>query len=98
MKKLISDISAIPEPYQFISILWLSFLMAGVATGIFFSVIDPMQLEACVDFPEMGRIGAYTTGFFLFWILTAASSLLSCYFILPRKGSGAGDQSKADQA
>ncbi len=83
--KLVEDISPIPEPYRFISILWLSFLMAGIATGVFFSAIDPMELKPCVAFPEIGRIGAYTVGFFLFWLLTAASSLMSCYFILPGK-------------
>jgi len=88
--KLIDDIPPIPEPYRFISILWLSFLMAGIATGAFFSVIDPMELKACIDFPEIGRIGAYSVGFFLFWLLTASSSLLSCYFILPRKRKNPG--------
>lgn len=95
--KLVDDIPPIPEPYQFISILWLSFLMAGIATGVFFSAIDPMELRACIDFPEIGRIGAYTVGFFLFWLLTASSSLLSCYFILPRKGKKSGTDPTVNQ-
>ena len=97
MKKLIDDISPIPEPYQFISILWISFLMAGIATGVFFSAIDPLELEACVDFPEVGRMGAYSIGFFLFWLLTASSSLISCYFILPRKRKTNGDDATVRQ-
>lgn len=67
------------------TVLWLSFLMAGIATGCFFSVIDPFELQYCVDFPEMSRTGAYSIGFFLFWLLTASSSLLAAFFIYPTK-------------
>lgn len=67
------------------TVLWLSFLMAGIATGCFFSVIDPFELQYCVDFPDMSRTGAYSIGFFLFWLLTASSSLLAAFFIYPTK-------------
>ena len=89
--RVFDEVSQIPEPYRFITILWLSFLMAGIATGVFFSAIDPMILGACVDFPDIGRIGAYSTGFFLFWMLTASSSLLCCYFIQPKKSGLTGN-------
>jgi len=65
--------------------LWLSFLMAGIATGVFFSVIDPLDLKYCVNFPEVNRTTAYSIGFFLFWLLTASSSLLAVFFIYPSK-------------
>lgn len=67
------------------AVLWLSFLMAGAATGFFFSVIDPLELQYCVDFPEVSRTGAYSIGFFLFWLLTSSSSLLAVFFIYPTK-------------
>lgn len=67
------------------TVLWLSFLMAGIATGFFFSVIDPYELRYCVDFPEISRTGAYTVGFFLFWLLTSVTGLLSALFIYPSK-------------
>ncbi len=67
------------------TVLWLSFLMAGVATGAFFSAIDPLELKYCVSFPEVSRTAAYSIGFFLFWLLTASSSLLSVFFIYPTK-------------
>jgi len=73
----------IPRTQRIITVLWLSFLMAGVATGIFFSSIDPLELKYCVSFPEVSRTGAYTIGFFLFWLLTAASSLLAVFFTYP---------------
>ena len=73
------------------TVLWLSFLMAGIATGCFFSVIDPFELQYCVDFPDMSRTGAYSIGFFLFWLLTASSSLLAAFFIYPTKESKPSD-------
>ena len=59
------------------SILWPSFVMAGVATGIFFSVVDPARVW---DGP---RIEAYSLGFFVFWAMAAASSFLTCFFRKP---------------
>ncbi len=73
----------IPGPQRLIAVLWLSFLMAGIATGVFFSVIDPLELKYCVSFPEISRSGAYSVGFLLFWLLTSASSLLAVYFTYP---------------
>lgn len=72
-----------PVPARFGAVLWLSFLLAAVATGIFFSAIDPEELRFCVTFPEVSRIGAYTIGFFLFWLLTAASGVLAVAFTYP---------------
>lgn len=64
-----------------IIILWLSFVLAAIATGAFFSAIDPDALRSCVTFPEISRLGAYTVGFLLFWLLTTSSALLSSYFL-----------------
>lgn len=74
---------AIPLPQRIVTVLWASFLMAGVATGVFFSAIDPLELRYCVSFPEVSRTGAYTIGFFLFWLLTSASSLLAVFLTYP---------------
>ena len=57
--------------------------MAGIATGVFFSTIDPLELKYCVDFPEVSRTGAYSIGFILFWLLTSASGLLSVFLTYP---------------
>jgi len=73
----------IPRPQRVAAILWLSFLMAGIATGIFFSLIDPMELKYCVDFPEVNRTAAYSVGFLLFWLLTGTSSMLAVFFTHP---------------
>ncbi|MGE0861479.1 MAG: hypothetical protein AB7P42_20355 [Gammaproteobacteria bacterium] len=77
-----------PVPARFGAVLWLSFLLAAAATGVFFSTIDPEVLQPCVpEFPEVGRTGAYTIGFFLFWLLTAASGVLAVAFTYPPPAS-----------
>ncbi len=78
-------IGSLPTAQIVATTLWLSFLMAGVATGVFFSAIDPLELRYCVDFPEVNRTAAYSIGFFLFWLLTASSSLLAVFFLYPTK-------------
>lgn len=73
----------IPPIQRFIAILWPSFLTSGVATILFFTAFDPQHLLMYTDFAEMSRLGAYTLGFFLFWLLTTLSSALTCYFRQP---------------
>jgi len=53
-------------------IVWPSFVAAGVAEVVFFNVFDPSDFE-------LGRLGAYTAGFFLFWLLAAVSSTLTWF-------------------
>ena len=63
--------------------LWPSFITAGIATVLFFMVFDPGELVANGMLPAVSRLGAYSIGFFLFWLLTASSCLLTCYFQRP---------------
>lgn len=65
---------------QAIGILWPSFLMAGAASGLFFSLVDPAELSVFGQSIQLGRLAAYTLGFFAFWSLGAASSALTCFF------------------
>ncbi len=74
---------AIPAIQRVISVLWPSFLTAGLATVLFFAAFDPKELQLCTSLPEISRLGAYTIGFFLFWLLTASSCALTCYFQRP---------------
>ncbi|MCG3202532.1 MAG: hypothetical protein NFCOHLIN_02415 [Gammaproteobacteria bacterium] len=85
MKPVMEEIGYVPGPYRLLAALWLTFLLAGMATTVFFAAIDPMELKACVDFPALGRTAAYTVGFFLFWLLTASSGLLCLFFLYPRR-------------
>lgn len=73
----------IPTIQKVVAILWPSFITAGVATVLFFAAFDPNLLLADTRFYGVSRLGAYTIGFFLFWLLTAVSCLLTCYFQKP---------------
>ncbi len=72
-----------PKIQRVVAILWPSFLMAGVATILFFSAFDPQMLLLDTRFADLSRLGAYSIGFFMFWFLTSASCLLTCYFQRP---------------
>ena len=58
-------------------VLWPAFLMAIVAEGLFFSMIDPIELDIVGLHLAASREGAYTVGFFVFWVLFTASSGLT---------------------
>ena len=73
----------IPRAQQIISVLWPSFLTAGVATTLFFVVFDPQLLMQVSGYSEISRLGGYTIGFFMFWLLTSTSCALTCYFRKP---------------
>lgn len=55
-------------------VLWPAFLMAIVAEGILFSMIDPRELQIVADALRDSRVAAYTVAFFVFWALFAGSS------------------------
>ena len=57
-------------------VLWPAFLMSIVAVGVFFSMIDPHEIDVVGLHLADSRDAAYTIGFFVFWILfTLACSL-----------------------
>jgi hypothetical protein len=73
----------IPTIQKIVAILWPSFLTAGVATILFFTAFDPQLIVAASGYGEISRLGGYTIGFFLFWLLTSSSCALTCYFQRP---------------
>lgn len=73
----------IPVIQRIIAVLWPSFIMSGIATGLFFTAFDPLELVGLTGHLEISRMGAYSIGFFLFWLLTAISCALTCYFRRP---------------
>lgn len=75
--------SETPTIQKFIAVLWPSFLTAGLATILFFTAFDPQLIVSVSGYGEISRMGGYTIGFFLFWILTAGSCALTCYFQRP---------------
>lgn len=77
-----------PFIQKVIAVLWPSFLTAGVATILFFTAFDPGLIVAISGYGEISRLGGYTVGFFLFWLLTSSSCALTCYFQRPCKPKG----------
>ena len=61
-------------------VLWPAFLMSAVAVGVFFSTIDPHELDVVGLHLADSREAAYTIGFFVFWVLFTACSSLT-YFL-----------------
>lgn len=77
------DSNPLPMVQRLASVLWPSFLTAGVATIVFFTLFDPVTLSLMAGGPEISRLAGYTFGFFCFWLLTATSCALTCYFRRP---------------
>ena len=73
----------IPTTQKVIAVLWPSFLTAGVATILFFTAFDPQLVMLASGFEPISRLGGYTVGFFLFWLLTSSTGVLTCYFQRP---------------
>jgi hypothetical protein len=62
-------------------VLWPAFLMACIATGLFFSLVDPMELIVLDERLKVHELGTYTIGFFAFWILGTLSSGLTALLV-----------------
>ena len=72
----------IPTIQKVIAVLWPSFLVAGLETIVFFTLFDPQYVFTEYD---VGRVGAYSIGFFLFWGFAALPCILTMYFARPCK-------------
>ena len=64
---------------RMISILWPSFVVAGVAEILFFTLVDPQELYLFGEPVYWSRRAVYSLGFFAFWAICAASSLLTWF-------------------
>ncbi len=65
---------------RLIWVLWPSFIAAGAAEALFFTVFDPDELPLFGTVIGASRIATYSIGFFLFWAFAAMSSALTCFF------------------
>ncbi len=64
---------------RLIWVLWPSFIVAGIAEILFFTLIDPQELYLFGEPVNFSRTTVYSLGFFAFWAICAASSLLTCF-------------------
>jgi hypothetical protein len=75
-----------------LSVLWPSFLVAGIAEGIFFTLIDPRELYLFGEPVHFSSLATYSIGFFCFWAICAASSMATCYLLRPTQEFKGADQ------
>lgn len=73
----------IPQTQNIVSILWPSFLVACLSTMLFFAFFDPADLGMISGYPDISRLAGYTIGFFVFWLFSGLSSILTSYFRRP---------------
>ena len=72
----------IPDTQQAIAVLWPSFIVAIVASGVFFSAFNPKDLVPFNLDIDISPLAAYSIGFLLFWIIAILSSLGTLYFTI----------------
>ncbi|MBU0752087.1 MAG: hypothetical protein KJ787_12505 [Gammaproteobacteria bacterium] len=60
-------------------VLWPSFIVAGVAEALFFTLINPQELYLFGEPVNFSTIATYSVGFLGFWSICAASSLFTCF-------------------
>lgn len=70
-------------------VLWPAFMVAVMAEGVFFSMVDPHELVIVGLHLADSRGAAYTVGFLLFWALFTISSALTYILV-----NGLGDTPK----
>jgi hypothetical protein len=61
-------------------ILWPSFIVAGAAEALFFTIFDPTELNFFGLNLGWSRVATYSIGFFAFWAFAACASGLTCFF------------------
>jgi hypothetical protein len=61
------------------AVLWPAFLGAALADGILFTLIDPETIELFGSQAGVSRQAAYTIGFFAFWFIIMAASLITLW-------------------
>ena len=56
--------------------LWVSFIWAGIATMLFFSTFNPVEITKIATFSmEISISQGYSIGFLLFWLLLVINSV-----------------------
>lgn len=64
---------------RMIWVFWPAFIMGGIMTAIFFTVVDPEGIGLFGHSLGWGRTAIYSAGFLVFWVFAAGSSALTCF-------------------
>jgi len=75
----------VPTIQRIASILWPSFITAGIANSFFFTFFDPADLLYAGGYAAISNMAVYSIGFFSFWLVTMSSCLMTSYFLKPCK-------------
>ncbi len=80
-------------------VLWPSFVAAGIAEVVFFTLIDPQQLYLLGEPIALSALATYSFGFFMLWLVCIGASLTT-WTMLPRDvksalGARAGERNAA---
>ena len=66
-----------------IAVLWPSFLVAGAATILFSTFVDPDLFADAIGTQDISRLGIYSITWLLFWLMGIVTAVLTCYFLKP---------------
>lgn len=64
-------------------ILWPSFVVAGMAEGVFFSLVNPQELYFLGEPVHFSLLATYSIGFLAFWAVCAISSFTTWLLLQP---------------
>jgi len=78
------------------AVAWPSFFAAGVASVVFFAIVDPSEL-AEITWPHVAisREFGYSIGFFMFWACTLGSSAFTALLLSSRVKRAARERKQA---
>ena len=79
-----------------LSILWPSFIAAGIGLGIIFTLIDPMELVVLGEHVRASRGAVYSLGFFVLWVIAAMAAAMSAFLLTDRHPSNKSLGGKGD--
>ena len=82
----------LPTSARIGAIVWPSFFAAGIATMVFFAIVDPIDLsEMAWPHVRISRELGYTIGFFMFWSCTLGSSWFTALLLRPLRNARAAE-------
>jgi hypothetical protein len=73
----------IPVRQIIISVMWSSFISAGITCGLIFAWIDPGLLLDQSGLEQQSRQQGYSLAFFFFWFIGIGNALLALLFLRP---------------
>ncbi len=73
----------IPLRQIVISVIWSSFISAGITCILIFAWIDPNLLLDQSGLEQQGRLHGYSLSFLFFWFIGVGNALLALLFLRP---------------